>query len=373
MSTQGSSKPFPNLVLSPQNYHQSKSEIISFYKTHPFHSLHSQTFHQMAITNKAQSLHAKFCLDFSSELNDCQISILFKRHLLIACQHLFENRRKLVENQLENLLLVGELYMMGAVDVKITLFIFKELLAGSDLKEVECSCHLFKLVGEKLEQETPKNVFDWLFEKLQMFQNQCQIVQQVIDMKRNDWQITTHIDQQLKTVKEALIEMTEEKNKLEMNCNRLQQEIVDLCDENERLNEELEDALRLLKEKEQSCGRIGNKLGEARKRINELENGKPSLENRLKISSEELECSVDDLLKLEKTISESLDLIKEKRFQLQNNNENNELVCVVCLDKKKDTLFMPCNHLCTCYGCGVQLDKCPLCRKKISNKVKTIM
>ncbi|KAK3236814.1 hypothetical protein CYMTET_53067 [Cymbomonas tetramitiformis] len=39
------------------------------------------------------------------------------------------------------------------------------------------------------------------------------------------------------------------------------------------------------------------------------------------------------------------------------NAEDSVNVCVVCMERRKDTLFMPCKHMCTCTECAVQLEK----------------
>ena len=61
------------------------------------------------------------------------------------------------------------------------------------------------------------------------------------------------------------------------------------------------------------------------------------------------------------------------------NDENNSTVsvaveeqrlCVVCLDKEKDTILVPCGHFCVCKRCAAQLSSCPMCRKVISSKYK---
>ena len=44
--------------------------------------------------------------------------------------------------------------------------------------------------------------------------------------------------------------------------------------------------------------------------------------------------------------------------------------CKVCLDKKSDCLFMPCNHLCCCTGCSMALKTCPVCRTKLKTILK---
>ena len=41
--------------------------------------------------------------------------------------------------------------------------------------------------------------------------------------------------------------------------------------------------------------------------------------------------------------------------------------CIICLEKKSDTMFIPCGHSCTCEACGAQLKECPLCRQSIQS------
>lgn len=47
--------------------------------------------------------------------------------------------------------------------------------------------------------------------------------------------------------------------------------------------------------------------------------------------------------------------------------------CLVCLDNDKDTVIMPCGHLCVCSECGPGLVKnkhtCPICRSHIANLI----
>lgn len=53
--------------------------------------------------------------------------------------------------------------------------------------------------------------------------------------------------------------------------------------------------------------------------------------------------------------------------------ENEEAECLVCLTEIKDTLIMPCCHLCICGECGKNLVKakhtCPICRGNIASLI----
>lgn len=46
-----------------------------------------------------------------------------------------------------------------------------------------------------------------------------------------------------------------------------------------------------------------------------------------------------------------------------------DVLCIICMEKKKEVLFQPCKHICLCYPCSLDLFKntnlCPLCRLAI--------
>jgi hypothetical protein len=41
------------------------------------------------------------------------------------------------------------------------------------------------------------------------------------------------------------------------------------------------------------------------------------------------------------------------------------LKCIICMDKRKEFIFFPCGHFCTCASCGLNMIRCPLCRALI--------
>ncbi|CAM9558654.1 unnamed protein product [Pylaiella littoralis] len=43
--------------------------------------------------------------------------------------------------------------------------------------------------------------------------------------------------------------------------------------------------------------------------------------------------------------------------------------CVICLTEPKDTLLLPCRHLCVCTECFRHVDKCPVCRSAFDNYI----
>lgn len=44
--------------------------------------------------------------------------------------------------------------------------------------------------------------------------------------------------------------------------------------------------------------------------------------------------------------------------------------CVICLEAAKDTMILPCRHLCLCHNCAlhvnIEMNKCPICRYSIT-------
>ncbi|XP_005112901.2 E3 ubiquitin-protein ligase rififylin [Aplysia californica] len=48
--------------------------------------------------------------------------------------------------------------------------------------------------------------------------------------------------------------------------------------------------------------------------------------------------------------------------------------CAICMDRLRDCLFRPCNHMVTCLECGQMLqarqDACPVCRKDIEQTIR---
>jgi hypothetical protein len=53
-------------------------------------------------------------------------------------------------------------------------------------------------------------------------------------------------------------------------------------------------------------------------------------------------------------------------------DHDTELLCVVCQENQRDTVLLPCRHLCTCGKCASVrlLAACPLCREEIDAVLK---
>jgi len=52
-------------------------------------------------------------------------------------------------------------------------------------------------------------------------------------------------------------------------------------------------------------------------------------------------------------------------------NYPQERACTICLERERNLVFMPCNHLCACAECGLNptIRTCPICRTIFNNRV----
>lgn len=44
--------------------------------------------------------------------------------------------------------------------------------------------------------------------------------------------------------------------------------------------------------------------------------------------------------------------------------------CILCSEKKRDTVFKPCGHVVSCEACGSRIKKCLICRETVSSREK---
>ncbi|OTF76676.1 baculoviral IAP repeat-containing protein 3-like protein [Euroglyphus maynei] len=69
----------------------------------------------------------------------------------------------------------------------------------------------------------------------------------------------------------------------------------------------------------------------------------------------------------QETSSSSLSLFGNANKQ----RNQSSLLCLICCDKMIQVVFLPCGHQMACMKCSTQLNKCPICRKIITDKVRT--
>jgi len=73
--------------------------------------------------------------------------------------------------------------------------------------------------------------------------------------------------------------------------------------------------------------------------------------------------------------------LRKKENANKDNKEKRELkeevTCIVCLNSVRSHVFTPCNHLCACEECSLDIMKkkagCPICRTDIQGTVRVFM
>ena len=45
-------------------------------------------------------------------------------------------------------------------------------------------------------------------------------------------------------------------------------------------------------------------------------------------------------------------------------------LCCVCFERERNVLLQPCAHLAICSVCAEQVGGCPICRQKITKRIK---
>jgi len=58
------------------------------------------------------------------------------------------------------------------------------------------------------------------------------------------------------------------------------------------------------------------------------------------------------------------------RVERQRKDDANDLICIICLDARKEVVFFPCGHVATCRNCFLQVvsreaPSCPVCRQGV--------
>ncbi|XP_052808113.1 putative inhibitor of apoptosis [Mya arenaria] len=98
--------------------------------------------------------------------------------------------------------------------------------------------------------------------------------------------------------------------------------------------------------------------------MGEIEENPPSSENRMLHNR-----SLNSIVRPESSCSSgSLEL---ESVLEENKKLKDQQLCKICMDKEVCITFLPCGHLATCLDCSTSLHECPMCRRKIEDKVRT--
>lgn len=62
--------------------------------------------------------------------------------------------------------------------------------------------------------------------------------------------------------------------------------------------------------------------------------------------------------------------LKEEKKLKQNIDDR---CCKICMELPMDCVYFDCKHICSCMKCAEKLEKCPVCREMITQRVKVII
>ncbi len=120
--------------------------------------------------------------------------------------------------------------------------------------------------------------------------------------------------------------------------------------------------------KKEAKVKIEKELREKTERVTRETEEKNTRETREQIEKEARE-------KVEKEYKEKYEREAKERAENEETNQrgNDELQCCICLDEPKTIVLMPCKHMCMCEACAFVVDICPMCRKKIKNRISVFI
>ncbi len=55
----------------------------------------------------------------------------------------------------------------------------------------------------------------------------------------------------------------------------------------------------------------------------------------------------------------------------EQSTKNKPMECIICYDRLKNIIFLPCAHLSCCFQCSASVADCPICRTKIEASIRT--
>lgn len=62
------------------------------------------------------------------------------------------------------------------------------------------------------------------------------------------------------------------------------------------------------------------------------------------------------------TMKNELNINPNTHNKKDDNENNDQELCCICLNNKKDMVIKKCGHVCMCKNCSLNINKCPMCR-----------
>jgi chromosome segregation ATPase len=82
------------------------------------------------------------------------------------------------------------------------------------------------------------------------------------------------------------------------------------------------------------------------------------------------DCSLAELEEMEKVLEKSRNLLLDRIKQRVKEEMDDKAKCLICFDRTKAIIFVPCGHKVCCATCSSQVRICPVCRANIEIKQK---
>jgi len=81
-------------------------------------------------------------------------------------------------------------------------------------------------------------------------------------------------------------------------------------------------------------------------------------------------CSLDELEQLEQILENSRNVVLERIKKKMKEEVDDKTKCLICCDRTKAIIFVPCGHRVCCVQCSNEVHTCPVCRAPIEIKQK---
>jgi hypothetical protein len=127
---------------------------------------------------------------------------------------------------------------------------------------------------------------------------------------------------------------------------------------NASLQKEVDVLRAKLAERERALAERDDGLGRLKRQYARLKNGGSD------------DCSLEELEELEKVLDKSRNAVVERIKQKVKEEVEDKSKCLICFDRTRGIIFVPCGHKVCCTQCSNQVKNCPICRANIEIKQK---
>ena len=187
---------------------------------------------------------------------------------------------------------------------------------------------------------TNSNILDLIKECMILFGKNLPVINRVRLDQKILLEKLGNLQQEILCLKEAQINSLEVKNKI------------------------LEEEIQNLKDAQIEPLEVKNKILEK-----EIQHLKDTQIEPLEVKNKNLE---EEIQNLNEALVKPLE-VKNKGLEKEIQHLKEAQVCKICIDKKINTVLLPCGHLVSCNECAYSLNKCPMCRKLINSKSRIYM